>query len=362
MDCDIYSNNPVSIHGHQASKGGELTHDETTIINGALDSTEKSCLKYFIFLCLHVTHKDANTTTHILTIEVVSCAHFLETMFTAILYGSSMSLLSDKGGDWRSRLPWKVSIYWKWVPYLIKLFSGTSYLEDARAGMSNDFYSSDDVNGNKVIENYVAYHGEANRGIHEFLQGVPIKEEMKNASKESTQNQNHPATTTTTTTPMTDDQLKVLISQGVADVLVKREATRSRNGKDNHDLGPGDRRTERVAREYTYPDFMKCQPLNFKGTEGVVELTQWFERMEIVFRIRRSTHLLNVRLKTRGNLITRTKLNNNLPRQHGVAMLINVGSGGRRSTLGLFHCATSASFTTMAHVLQSARTARKSAI
>ncbi|GJS95605.1 putative reverse transcriptase domain-containing protein [Tanacetum coccineum] len=32
-------------------------------------------------------------------------------------------------------------------------------------------------------------------------------------------------------------------------------------------------------------DFMKCKPLYFKGTEGVVELTQWFERMEIVFRI-----------------------------------------------------------------------------
>ncbi|GJX66563.1 reverse transcriptase domain-containing protein [Tanacetum coccineum] len=30
---------------------------------------------------------------------------------------------------------------------------------------------------------------------------------------------------------------------------------------------------------------MKCQPLNFKGTEGVVGLTQWFEKMEYVFHI-----------------------------------------------------------------------------
>nr|GEX55466.1 hypothetical protein [Tanacetum cinerariifolium] len=30
---------------------------------------------------------------------------------------------------------------------------------------------------------------------------------------------------------------------------------------------------------------MKCKPLNFKGTERVVELTQWFEKMETVFRI-----------------------------------------------------------------------------
>ncbi|GJT17840.1 putative reverse transcriptase domain-containing protein [Tanacetum coccineum] len=44
-------------------------------------------------------------------------------------------------------------------------------------------------------------------------------------------------------------------------------------------------RTERIVRECTYQDFMKCKPLYFKGTEGVVELTQWFERMETVFRI-----------------------------------------------------------------------------
>nr|GFA56281.1 hypothetical protein [Tanacetum cinerariifolium] len=30
---------------------------------------------------------------------------------------------------------------------------------------------------------------------------------------------------------------------------------------------------------------MKCQPLNFKGTEGVVGLSQWVEKMESVFHI-----------------------------------------------------------------------------
>ncbi|GKA62794.1 hypothetical protein Tco_0762313 [Tanacetum coccineum] len=98
-----------------------------------------------------------------------------------------------------------------------------------------------------------------------------------------------PATTTTTTTPMTDEQLKTLIAQGVADVLAEHDATRSRNGEDSHDSGTGVRRTKRVARECTYPDFMKCQPLDFKGTEGVVELTQWFERMETVFHISNCT-------------------------------------------------------------------------
>ncbi|GKE14244.1 reverse transcriptase domain-containing protein [Tanacetum coccineum] len=34
-----------------------------------------------------------------------------------------------------------------------------------------------------------------------------------------------------------------------------------------------------------YADFIKCQPLNFKGTEGVVGLTQWIEKIESVFII-----------------------------------------------------------------------------
>ncbi|GJY97318.1 putative reverse transcriptase domain-containing protein [Tanacetum coccineum] len=76
-----------------------------------------------------------------------------------------------------------------------------------------------------------------------------------------------------------------MIDQGVTTALAARDANRSTNGDDSHVSGTGLRRTERVARECTYPDFMKCQPLNFKGTEGVVELIQWFEKMEIVFSI-----------------------------------------------------------------------------
>ncbi|GKC18166.1 reverse transcriptase domain-containing protein [Tanacetum coccineum] len=53
------------------------------------------------------------------------------------------------------------------------------------------------------------------------------------------------------------------------------------NGNPNEN-GRGDKH---VARECTYQDFMKCQPLNFKGTEGVVELIRWFEKMETVFHI-----------------------------------------------------------------------------
>nr|GEW10810.1 hypothetical protein [Tanacetum cinerariifolium] len=35
----------------------------------------------------------------------------------------------------------------------------------------------------------------------------------------------------------------------------------------------------------TYITFMKCEPDPFKGTEGVVGLCQWFDKLEFVFRI-----------------------------------------------------------------------------
>ncbi|GKD91157.1 hypothetical protein Tco_1366664 [Tanacetum coccineum] len=98
-----------------------------------------------------------------------------------------------------------------------------------------------------------------------------------------------PATETGTTTSVTNAQLKALIDQGVAAVLAARDANRSMNGDENHNSGTGVRSTERVARECTYQDFMKCQPLFFKGTEGVIKLTQWFKRMETVFRISNCT-------------------------------------------------------------------------
>ncbi|GJW62773.1 hypothetical protein Tco_0112108 [Tanacetum coccineum] len=53
-----------------------------------------------------------------------------------------------------------------------------------------------------------------------------------------------PATITTPTTSVTDEKLKRLIAQGVADVLAEREVTRSGNGEDSHDSGMGGRRTK----------------------------------------------------------------------------------------------------------------------
>ncbi|GJU83135.1 hypothetical protein Tco_1285500 [Tanacetum coccineum] len=65
---------------------------------------------------------------------------------------------------------------------------------------------------------------------------------MKMPPRKTPKTRTTPATTTTPTTSVTDEQLKRLIAQGVADVLAEREATRSENGEDSHDSGMGGRR------------------------------------------------------------------------------------------------------------------------
>ncbi|GJU24359.1 reverse transcriptase domain-containing protein [Tanacetum coccineum] len=66
-----------------------------------------------------------------------------------------------------------------------------------------------------------------------------------------------PVTENPTTTTVTNAQLQAMIDQGVTAALAARDA--NRNGDDSHTSGT--------------------------GTERVIELTQWFERMETVFRI-----------------------------------------------------------------------------
>ncbi|GJT16606.1 hypothetical protein Tco_0875312 [Tanacetum coccineum] len=112
---------------------------------------------------------------------------------------------------------------------------------------------------------------------------------------------------TITRSGMTPEAIEELVNRRVEEALAAHEATRaanaletknqSQNGSDgdNGNGGNGNGRNENpdengrgdrpVARECTYQDFMKCQPLNFKGTEGVVGLIRWFEKMETVFHI-----------------------------------------------------------------------------
>ncbi|GKD10752.1 hypothetical protein Tco_1190437 [Tanacetum coccineum] len=76
---------------------------------------------------------------------------------------------------------------------------------------------------------------------------------------------------TPNTTTVTEAQLQALINQGVGAAMAEAEASRVRNGDDSN---------------------------NFKGTEGVVGLTRWFEKMESVFSISNCTTSSQVKFAT----------------------------------------------------------------
>ncbi|GJR62411.1 putative reverse transcriptase domain-containing protein [Tanacetum coccineum] len=76
---------------------------------------------------------------------------------------------------------------------------------------------------------------------------------------------------------MTLESIQEMIDQALLRNSTNRDGSHSSHG-DN-------RRNVQTARPCFYADFMKCQPLNFKGTEGVVGLTRWIEKMESVFNI-----------------------------------------------------------------------------
>ncbi|GJU20478.1 putative reverse transcriptase domain-containing protein [Tanacetum coccineum] len=76
---------------------------------------------------------------------------------------------------------------------------------------------------------------------------------------------------------MTPESIQAMIDQAFL-----RNST---NGDGSHSSHKDNRRNVQTARPCFYADFIKCQPLNFKGTEGVVGLARWIEKMELVFNI-----------------------------------------------------------------------------
>ncbi|GJT40603.1 putative reverse transcriptase domain-containing protein [Tanacetum coccineum] len=96
------------------------------------------------------------------------------------------------------------------------------------------------------------------------------------------------AVTTAVAAPMTAAAVEQLIEVRVSAALANHETLRNStngHGDGSHNFGTRNRGTTRTPRECTYKDFLNCHPLNFKGTEGVVVLAQWFEKMESVFHI-----------------------------------------------------------------------------
>ncbi|GJT41321.1 putative reverse transcriptase domain-containing protein [Tanacetum coccineum] len=70
--------------------------------------------------------------------------------------------------------------------------------------------------------------------------------------------------------------------QAMIDRAIQRNSTQD-DGRQSS--GGGIRRLVQPARVCSYLDFIKCQPLNFNGTEGIVSLYQWIKKMESVFHI-----------------------------------------------------------------------------
>ncbi|GKB15040.1 putative reverse transcriptase domain-containing protein, partial [Tanacetum coccineum] len=76
---------------------------------------------------------------------------------------------------------------------------------------------------------------------------------------------------------MTPESIQAMIDQALL-----RNST---NGDGRHSSYEDNRRNIQTTCLCFYANFMKCQPLNFKGNEGVVCLTRWIKKMESVFNI-----------------------------------------------------------------------------
>ncbi|GKC51658.1 reverse transcriptase domain-containing protein [Tanacetum coccineum] len=90
---------------------------------------------------------------------------------------------------------------------------------------------------------------------------------------------------TITRSGMTLKAIEELVNRRMEEALAAHEATRATNTLEADNQSQNGSDGDNGNGECTYQDFMKCQPLNFKGTEGVVGLIRWFEKMETVFHI-----------------------------------------------------------------------------
>ncbi|GJY77077.1 putative reverse transcriptase domain-containing protein [Tanacetum coccineum] len=101
---------------------------------------------------------------------------------------------------------------------------------------------------------------------------------------------------TTTRSGMTPAVIEEMIERCVTEALKAYEANRNRKptmeSRDEHEDDNGDDNGngngdggKNVAHECTYQDLLKCQSLIFEGIKGVIGLTRWFEKMEIMFHI-----------------------------------------------------------------------------
>ncbi|GKA64201.1 putative reverse transcriptase domain-containing protein, partial [Tanacetum coccineum] len=102
-----------------------------------------------------------------------------------------------------------------------------------------------------------------------------------------------PKRTSTSEAPaMTQAAIKKLVADSVFAAL---EAQAANMANTDNTTRP---REAPVARQCSYKEFMSCQPINFKGTEGAVGLIRWFERTELVFSRSNCTEDCKVKFAT----------------------------------------------------------------
>ncbi|GJT12056.1 reverse transcriptase domain-containing protein [Tanacetum coccineum] len=91
---------------------------------------------------------------------------------------------------------------------------------------------------------------------------------------------------------MTQAAIRKLVADSVSAAL---EAQAANMANTDNTTRP---REAPVARQCSYKDFMSYQPINFKGTEGVIGLIRWFERTESVFSCSNYTEDCKVKFTT----------------------------------------------------------------
>ncbi|GKD19996.1 putative reverse transcriptase domain-containing protein [Tanacetum coccineum] len=88
-----------------------------------------------------------------------------------------------------------------------------------------------------------------------------------------------PKRTSTSEAPnMTQAAIKKLVANSISAAL---EAQATNIANTDNTTRPMS--SLKYARQCSYKEFMSCQHINFKGTEGAVGLIRWFERTESVF-------------------------------------------------------------------------------
>ncbi|GJS00137.1 hypothetical protein Tco_0316645, partial [Tanacetum coccineum] len=97
------------------------------------------------------------------------------------------------------------------------------------------------------------------------------------------------------------------------------------NGDDSHASGTGVRGNEHAARECTYLDFLKCKPLNFKGTEGVV----------LKDAIEFATELMDKKISTFAELKESLGVGSSGPETVGVLLTTNTENNSRATDVGI---------------------------